>query len=282
MRNVAARNVSVSREESDRLEEEAERLERELQRIRELRTGAAAVPAAGSEVRAADPSAAAVPRWRSAAETADIDDIDEEDPEEDALAARLLNVVLEAERPPAARRASSERPPVRKAGEFGNIEAFLSELGLPRRYAAVFAERGLDSAEAVAALSPNQLRALGVEHRHAMRLRMGIAELRAFGTPSVPPKAPAAPRPVPPASRDRPPRRPLAAEPSGAAGPASNAPRRPPAVEAVGRPPVVGRSERSAGRVARARSVDCAPQGAGDLRPGRLPACAAGRQGRIW
>lgn len=202
-RNIGVRDVDVSRNESNRLEEEAERLEQELANIRALR--AASVPSdrsdaavlGGARVQGSASDSAAPTRWRSAVEPADGEEAAlaaDEEAEDDALAAQMLGAILNAERP-RKQRSDSERPHVRRAGEFGSVEAFLGDLNLGR-YAALFHERGLDSAEAIAALDPRQLRALVIDNKNAQRLRMGIAELRAFGVEAAPRRAAPAATPL--------------------------------------------------------------------------------------
>eukprot|EP00427_Karlodinium_veneficum_P066882 CAMPEP_0169317064 /NCGR_PEP_ID=MMETSP1017-20121227/6513_1 /TAXON_ID=342587 /ORGANISM="Karlodinium micrum, Strain CCMP2283" /LENGTH=253 /DNA_ID=CAMNT_0009411167 /DNA_START=23 /DNA_END=784 /DNA_ORIENTATION=+ len=170
-RNVAAQNVRITKEETDKMEEENERLEEELRRIREMRSAFSAQPAPPEQSSTVEPAF----RWRSAAD----DCVDEADHR--FIASDSPRAELRISRNAQQDRAESERPRVRRAGEFGSIEAFLGELGLSR-YAALFRERGLDSVDAIVALDPRRLRALGVDNKHAMKLRMGIAELRAFST----------------------------------------------------------------------------------------------------
>lgn len=205
-RNVAAQNVRITKEETDKMEEENERLEDELRRIREMRSAFSAQPAPPEQLSTVEPAF----RWRSAADDC-VDEADHRFIASDSPRAELPvqhrvrplsveggeRVEDGAIRTPSAGnetncisrnaqqdRAESERPRVRRAGEFGSIEAFLGELGLSR-YAALFRERGLDSVDAIVALDPRRLRALGVDNKHAMKLRIGIAELRAFSTPQA-------------------------------------------------------------------------------------------------
>lgn len=194
-RNIAVRDINVSKDETDRLEEEAQRLEEQLASIRELRGGGAAPSRAAVEPHdgANEPleneatESTAAPRWRGACDSAEDPPVDDaEVAESDALAARMLGAILDSEpRPLQESRAGSERPRVRRAGEFGSIETFLGDLNLGR-FATLFHERGLDTAEAIASLDPRQFRALGIDNKSAMRLRIGIAELRSFGVAVAP------------------------------------------------------------------------------------------------
>ncbi|CAE8638034.1 unnamed protein product [Polarella glacialis] len=161
----------VTKEESDRLEREADLLEEQLQKIRDLKN-----VQRQKEESVASEAAAAAPatRWRSAAEPVEDD------------AGALHESFSDDEPPPRPLRrppAPVEKPalPRRKPGEWAGIEAFLEDVGLGKfGYASRFEELGLDSPEAVAMLDPAGLRKLGVEHQHAQKLRMGIAELRMF------------------------------------------------------------------------------------------------------
>merc|ERR1719460_2522651 len=116
------------------------------------------------------------PRWRGAVE----DEIDSPPHERTPLEVQLEEVLLadaylrpplgehgqarassaqvSGDTPRQSRRSDSERPKVRKAGEFGSLEAFLGDLGLGR-LTALFQARGLDSIDAIVALDPRRLRA---------------------------------------------------------------------------------------------------------------------------
>jgi hypothetical protein len=75
------------------------------------------------------------------------------------------------------------------AGQWQGIQRFLDDIGLGRHgYAAILEDHGIDSLAAVSSLDPSRMRKLGISHQHAQRLRMGIAELRAFA--AMPPVMP--------------------------------------------------------------------------------------------
>lgn len=208
---VGASAVDVSKQESDRLEREAALLEQQLAQIRGLRElqGAGpppAVPAAtdagaadagdgrrwGARQRAvAEDEGGAGFRWRGAAGPLEGEEGEEgpsapprrqfegSDEDDQALLAQLGFVFAPAR---AAAAASVPRKPVLKPGEWIDVESFLDNIGLGRfGYGPLFRDRGLDTPEAIERLDPVRLRKLGItDNRHALKLRMGIAELRTF------------------------------------------------------------------------------------------------------
>lgn len=104
-----------------------------------------------------------------------------------------------------------KRDIVEEIGKWHGIQSFLDNIGLGAQdYAELLVGRGLDNPEALMALDPVQMRRLGITNRHAMKLRMGIAELRALaagvtGNFSAPggaaPLPPSANEPARPASQ---------------------------------------------------------------------------------
>lgn len=210
----------ASRAESDRLAREAERMEQELERI--LAVQAAAAQAESHAVETANAlgsRGAAGTKWRAAAEEPQ----DEEDFLESLRHMSTPRVAgrprarrsssqgsriavgaagaLATERPTSSSSSRQEHPPARvrpKPGEWLGIAAFLEDVGLGRcGYEQLFLEQGIDSPAALAVLDPPKLRKFGMPHRHAMKLRGGIAELRhanSDAAAAVPLAAPATPR----------------------------------------------------------------------------------------
>eukprot|EP00929_Paragymnodinium_shiwhaense_P102732 TRINITY_DN65955_c0_g1_i1.p1 TRINITY_DN65955_c0_g1~~TRINITY_DN65955_c0_g1_i1.p1 ORF type:complete len:367 (+),score=73.90 TRINITY_DN65955_c0_g1_i1:139-1239(+) len=191
---VAANEIDVSKEESDRLEREAELLEQRLAALRSLQRAPTPDPNRGP--------GAGVSRWRSAAEDIEVDEepgglrrsMDAgfgadtasgvEDYGRHFSAAAGVSDALDVEDPPDAR-GSATRVPRRKTalGEWVGIDEFLDSLGLGRiGYAELLRGKGLDTPEALERLDPNRMRKLGMDHKHAMKLRVGVAELRAFAS----------------------------------------------------------------------------------------------------
>lgn len=205
----------ASRAESDKLAREAELMEQELERVR-------AMVEAQAEVRAVEAAntgsrGAASTKWRAAAE----EPLDEEDfmeslrrlstpsvgarPRARRSASQGSRRTSRADVAPAAERPTSsssrQNPPASarpQPGEWLGIEAFLEDVGLGRcGYAELFREQGLDSPAALAVLDPPKLRRFGMPPRHAMKLRMGIAELRLMNddaAAAIPLAAPVTPR----------------------------------------------------------------------------------------
>eukprot|EP00931_Biecheleriopsis_adriatica_P027437 TRINITY_DN16505_c0_g1_i1.p1 TRINITY_DN16505_c0_g1~~TRINITY_DN16505_c0_g1_i1.p1 ORF type:complete len:460 (+),score=109.00 TRINITY_DN16505_c0_g1_i1:28-1380(+) len=82
-----------------------------------------------------------------------------------------------------ARQAAKKQP-----WEWHGIDTFLANCGLASHgYGPRLRERGLDSPEALAAMAPAVFKKLGLEQKHEQRIKMGIAELRAFGVSSAAP-----------------------------------------------------------------------------------------------
>lgn len=175
-------------------------LEEEAARVREL------VAAQKKASTALKPKQEAGPRWRSAGEDEDepafptLEQLPPRPARPDAVAERLAPEPLRrggsdtsgtpraAAPPPPPKKAPARRP-----GEWHGVSAFLESIGLAGNgYDTVLLENGLDSADALATLDDARLRRLGIPPRHAVKLKVGIAELRAFAASA--PAQPAAGR----------------------------------------------------------------------------------------
>lgn len=188
-------DVLVSKKEGDRVALELAALEEEAARVREI----VAAQRAAASVK---PKPEAGLRWRGTGG-------EEDDPpactSEKGLKPHRQEGAVFAEAPRRAAREVSVTPratpivkkaPARRPGEWHGVAAFLEDIGLGSYgYEAILVESGFDSPDAIAALDDARVRRLGIITRHAMKLKVGIAELRAFAAaPALPSKESAAAR----------------------------------------------------------------------------------------
>lgn len=74
----------------------------------------------------------------------------------------------------------------KQAWEWQGVQSFLEDCGLARHgYAELLQDHGITTPEALIALDPAGMKRLGMDNKHDMKLRMGIAELRTFGVCSA-------------------------------------------------------------------------------------------------